>query len=82
MCYEKIQHAVIIEAARRTGFPIRVVRLCLVIYAGPSIVSVDGAVTDVFRLGTSIVAGCTFATALLRVVLLECLDLGQRLYPA
>eukprot|EP00973_Karenia_brevis_P046875 6504070-Karenia_brevis.AAC.1 len=70
------------EAAQRTGFPIRVVRLCLVIYAGPRIVSVDGAVTNIFRLSTSIVAGCTFATTLLRVVLLECLDMGQRLYPA
>ena len=43
--------------------------------------SVDGAVSVVFRIGTSIVAGCTFATTILRMVLIECLDLGFRLYP-
>ena len=80
-CYEKIQHVVVIEAARRTGFPLRVVRLCLAIYAGRRVISVDGALTKTFRLGTSIVAGCAFATTLLRVVLLECLDMGCKLYP-
>ena len=69
------------EASRRKGFPLIIVRLCLAIYAGPRIISVDGAVTAAFRLGTSIVTGCSFATTLLRVVLIECLDMGSRLYP-
>ena len=33
-----------------------------------------------FTVFTSIVAGCGFATTLLRVVLLECLDMGFRIY--
>ena len=41
-----------------------------------------GAVSDCIEIGMSIVAGCTFATTLLRVVLIECMDLGTRLYPA
>eukprot|EP00972_Heterocapsa_arctica_P093292 13761919-Heterocapsa_arctica.AAC.1 len=32
------------------------------------------------RFGTSIVAGCTFATTLLSVVLLECFDLASKRY--
>ena len=56
--------------------------MCLSIYAGKRVISVDGAVTAEFTIGTSIVAGCAFATTMLRVVLLECLDMGCRLYPA
>eukprot|EP00973_Karenia_brevis_P025283 3487847-Karenia_brevis.AAC.1 len=80
-CYAKIRHEVVHEAAARVGFPWRVLRVCLAIYAGKRIISVDGAVTEVFRLGTSIVAGCAFATTILRVVLMECLDMGCKLYP-
>eukprot|EP00973_Karenia_brevis_P079843 11079498-Karenia_brevis.AAC.1 len=80
-CYEKIRHPIVHEAALRMGFPLRIVRVCLAIYAGKRIISVDGAVTQFFKIGTSIVAGCSFATTILRVVLLECLDLGCKLYP-
>eukprot|EP00973_Karenia_brevis_P045392 6287233-Karenia_brevis.AAC.1 len=59
----------------------RILRVCLSIYGGPRVLSVEGAVTETFCLSTSIVAGCTFATTLLRVVLIEILDAGCRLYP-
>eukprot|EP00973_Karenia_brevis_P085485 11862009-Karenia_brevis.AAC.1 len=80
-CYERIQHHVVAAAAKRTGFNLRIIRLCLAVYAGPRLLSVDGAVTELFRIGTSIVAGCSFATTILRVVLIELMDIGTRLYP-
>ena len=80
-CYEKIKHPIVAAAARKAGFPMRLVRVCLAIYAGPRILSIDGVVSDVFTIGTSIVAGCTFATRILRVVLIECMDMASRWYP-
>ena len=79
-CYEKITHQVIAAAAKRVDFPLRILRVCLGVYARKRIISVDGAVTEEFRIGTSIVPGCAFATTMLREVLIECLDMGRRLY--
>eukprot|EP00973_Karenia_brevis_P024999 3444700-Karenia_brevis.AAC.1 len=81
-CYEKIRHSVVEAACRKHGFSAIILRICLAVYAGPRVLSVDGATTLPIKLGTSIVAGCSFATTLLRVVLVEIIDLGWRLYPS
>ena len=72
-CYERIRHLVIVEAAKREGFNLRILRVCLAIYAGPRVLSVDGAVSERFAIGTSIVAGCALSTSLSRGFLLQAL---------
>ena len=80
-CYEKVLHWVLIRGAKEHGFPLVVVRLCLAVYAGPRAISAAGCVSSVVNLGTSIVAGCGFATTLLKVVLIRCFDAAQLAFP-
>ena len=80
-CYEKVLHWVLIRGAKENGFPLVVVRLRLAVYASPRAISAAGCVSNVVSLGASIVAGCGFATTLLKVVPIRCLDAAQLAFP-
>ena len=80
-CYEKVLHWVLIRGAKEYGFPLVIVRLCLAVYAGPRAISAAGCVSREASLGTTIVAGCGFATTLLKVVLIRCFDAAQQAFP-
>ena len=56
--YEILSHRMFgtIYCKTKIKTPLRIVRVCLCVYAGKRIISVDGAVTEVFDIGTSIVA--------------------------
>ena len=80
-CFERIDHTALVQAAERHRFPLAVVRLCLLIYAGPRRIRVDEAFSDEFNLGIGVIAGCSVATALLRLVTLLAADIvAQRFH--
>ena len=79
-CYEKVRHDILLAACKRAGFPVVLVRLCIAVYSGPRALNLGGVMSAVTVVGTSIVAGCTFATTLLRVALLQCFDIASVMF--
>ena len=72
--YEKVDHKVLAEAAARYGFPLRVLKIALMFYRMSRVVIVEGLATSPVFTAQTIVAGCSFATVLLRLMLLPILD--------
>lgn len=79
-CYEKIRHKLLVDHARRYGYPLALLRLNLAVYSGPRVISYGGCVSRAVQLGASIAAGCSAATALLKLVLIPCFDEATELY--
>eukprot|EP00959_Pyramimonas_sp_CCMP1952_P382784 8020899-Pyramimonas_sp.AAC.1 len=65
-CYEKIPHDVLWHACVKHNFSLRRIRLLLMVYGGKRWVKVREIVSDTIQITRSIVAGCSFATTLLR----------------
>ena len=72
--YERVTHRGLVAACRRHGSPLRRLKLLLSVYGGRRRLCVGRWKTDAIKVGLSIIAGCGFATSLLRVVLLSPLD--------
>lgn len=66
---EKVRHGVLVRCGNGTGFPAAVLRLCISIYQSPRFLSVSGACSGSISINASIVAGCGFATTMLKLVL-------------
>ncbi len=80
--YELIDRDLLLQRARRTGFPEVVVRVCLALYACPRMLSLDGALTREVYPERGIIAGDTMATTLVKVYCIGALDeLCERLPP-
>ncbi len=74
-CYEKVAHVVLAAKAQLHGFPMHIIRVVIAMYSSPRVVKIGAECSLPVSLGTTIVAGCTFATTLLKLVLLKALDL-------
>ena len=74
--YETLGHRMCAMRFREAAVPLRYARWCLRCYAGPRVLRVDGAFSEVFSVDSSIVAGCAGATTLLKAVLLKTCDLA------
>ena len=80
--YEHVLHSKLIAFAKDTQFPLGLLRMCLVCYAGPRRLIVDGYCTGQFCIGgKSLIAGCGFATTLLKVYTIKLFDMMWRWYP-
>ena len=74
--YETLGHRMCAMRFREAAVPLRYARWCLRCYAGPRVLRVDGAHSEVFSVDASIVAGCAGATTLLKAVLMKTCDLA------
>ena len=77
--YEYVRRDKLISVANATGFPVAILRMCLAAYSGPRRILVDGQRTQPFSIGSrSLIAGCSFATTLLKVYLIKVFDMLSR----
>eukprot|EP00974_Lingulodinium_polyedra_P013969 1353465-Lingulodinium_polyedra.AAC.1 len=58
-----------VREAECTGFPLRIVALCLQIYAMPRVLEAFGSVSKEYSSGQGIIVGCTHAVALLKMLM-------------
>ena len=72
--YETLGHRMCAQRFRDAEVPMQYARWCLRCYAGPRVLRVDGAYSEVFSVDSSIVAGCAGATTLLKAVLMRTCD--------
>ena len=80
--YEHVLHSKLIAFAKDTQFPLGLLRMCLACYAGPRRFIVDGYCAGQFCIGgKSLIAGCGFATTLLKVYTIKLFDMMWRWYP-
>ena len=77
--YEHVRHDRLIDFARRRKFPLILLRMCVAAYGGARRLVVEGVCTEPFSIGgQSLIAGCSFATTLLKVYLLSVFDMLSR----
>ena len=80
--YEHALRDKLIAFARDTHFPLGLLRMCLACYAGHRRLIVDGQCAMQFIIGgKSLIAGCGFATTLLKVYTIKVFDMMWRWYP-
>ena len=79
--YELVRHRLCARKCRDMGIPLHYARWCLLTYAGPRVLKLEGVCSPVYRVSTSIVAGCAGATTLLRAILLRSCDAVVSLCP-
>ncbi len=72
--YEYVTVAEIASGALRQGVPLAVVLLSAHLYLGPRVIRVRKAVSDIMFPQRSVVAGCSWATVHVRVMLLPAMD--------
>ena len=80
-CYEQVQHEPLWTALVATGFPMALARLALYWYTQPRRIVVDKHGTEEFRIPGTIVAGCGFATRLLRAMVIFAVDPVKLRFP-
>ena len=66
--YEFVSHSVLASEAEADGFPLDLLRALCGLYAGERAASFEGVVSDVIVAGGTILAGCSCATALAKVL--------------
>eukprot|EP00971_Amphidinium_carterae_P291808 5792697-Amphidinium_carterae.1 len=71
--YEHVGHSVLTDAVVTTGFPIWLFKAAVRFYAGPRLIEWRNQVSTVFYVDGSVLAGCSLATTLVRVLLLPLL---------
>ena len=79
--YENVKHSLLIQEAKRFGFPLRVLQLALMLYRVPRRVVLGGVATALVATEQTIVAGCTFATTLLKLTLMHAVDVVVTRHP-
>ena len=72
--FEYVRHSILVGRCRAVNFPMHIVRWCMLCYAAPRTLALDGNYTQPFQAEAGIVAGCTHATALLRAYTTLSLD--------
>jgi len=80
--YETVKHWALKRAAVRHGFSLRALRFLLRTYRLPRTGKVGAVCTRVVRASATIVAGCSNATTLLRLLLLSAADAIAAISPA
>ncbi len=77
--YECIDVAEIADGAKRIGLPLPVTVLAVHLYLGPRRISVDKTISAALYPSRSILAGCTWATLLIRAIIIKPADALQRI---
>ena len=77
--YEMLKHRMCLVRFLDAEIPFYFARWCLLSYAGPRVLRLGDAYSEPLQLTTSIVAGCSGATTLLRAVLLRTCDAAAHL---
>ena len=67
--YARVSLDLLWDRARQVGFPLRILGLCLQLYAAPRVVKHLDSVSEEFSSLQGVLAGCTCATRLLRAFL-------------
>ena len=70
-CYEFVNHEILIDCAHRHDYPLAVLRICLQSYRTPRRILLNGLVSSFLEPTAGILAGCSKATSLLRLYLLD-----------
>ena len=78
--YESIDHTILWRDVCATGFHLGILHLLLWLYRCARLVSIDVVCSDCVNASCTVVAGCTFATTLMKVVLLRFGDQMVRRY--
>ena len=79
--YEHVSHEDLLEEAKATGFNLVLLRALCVLYSGSRAISYQGACSQPFEVGGTILAGCSCATTLAKLLLLRLLRKVDRAYP-
>ena len=79
--FESVPHDHLWKAAERRGYPMAVLRLALAAYAMPRSISSDGAYSRLVRAARGITAGSGTATAELRALILDLIDILSAEFP-
>ena len=80
--YECISHRVLWEQAKRWGFPLHLLRACLMMYSGFRACTVGGITNEPFRAYGTIIAGCSSATAIAKLLTMTAIDAIARARPS
>ena len=72
--FELVNHQKLLEAAKRRGYPLALLRMSIAAYRLSRTIGVDGCFSRTVKATRGITAGSGFATSELRLVLLEVLD--------
>ena len=81
-CYEKVVHFFLASAAIKHGFPLHRLRYLLCLYRGQRVLQVGRVCSELVACIQAILAGCTFATTLLKCLLLDPLDQVVSKFPS
>ncbi|CAK0897082.1 unnamed protein product, partial [Prorocentrum cordatum] len=81
-CYEKVVHFFLALAAIKHGFPLYRLRYLLCLYRGQRVLQVGRVCSELVACIQAILAGCTFATTLLKCLLLDPLDQVVSKFPS
>ena len=80
--YEHIRYAALRARAATFGFPLRLLRLLLALYAMDRVLVFDGAAAQPFRPQNGVAAGCSFADLMMRLMVLAAMDAVQEAWPS
>ncbi len=72
--YEHLDHDLLIERARKHGFPTPLVRLAVAAYGGPRMIRMKEFVAEELHAERGVIAGCSLATTLTRVYTIDAYD--------
>ncbi len=72
--YETIDRNILVDEARRLGFPTCLVRAALAAYAAPRMITFGRATARELHARRGLIAGCSFATTLVKVFYLRRMD--------
>ena len=80
--YEMVSWPVLAHEAEQTNFPATILLLCLEVYGSPRTVRMHGSLSVFIEITQSIMAGCSFATTALKVLLYRSVVRLALLHPA
>ena len=80
-CYEKVDHSILIDSAKRHGYPLAILRITLASYRASRRLTLKGVVSRPIVAECGIVAGCGTATSELRCLLLDVLIQHRNAHP-
>ncbi len=72
--FERVCHRKLVARARRTGYPMQLLRPAIAMYRAPRLITMGGHVARELMPRRGVVAGCGYATTLMKVYCLEPFD--------
>ncbi|CAK0841387.1 unnamed protein product [Prorocentrum cordatum] len=80
--YENISHKELLVDANSTGFPVKLLRACCVTYSGYRVITVDGACSAPSRATGTVLADCSCATGIAKLLLFRSCKKVAAFYPS